>query len=147
MRLSRRAVLAMLLLLALAPAGHAGPFSGRRLSPLILEIDGVIAADRDAAAKIGFTTASFGVLGQPEDLRIWIGVNEARTVGRDTAVNGKDILDDMSAYQPNFLLAGSKAQVAQLTELPTGSAVRIQGAVDRGARTFLLRSVTLGTAE
>lgn len=144
---SLAAFLAVLLVGPLAvPTSYAQSGAGRRALPLILELEGVIAKDRDEAARIGFTTASFGVLGETTSVRVWLGVNAARTAGRDGAPNGKDVLEAVSPYQPNFQLAGQPDDVARLTGLAPGTTVRVQGLVDRGPRTFLVRSVTLPDA-
>lgn len=145
----RRSAIVLLVLAALAtPLAEAAPPGGRRLGPpLILRLDGVIAADRAEAARIGFTTASFGVLRADPEQRIWLAVEDARTVGGDNAINGKDVLESVTGYQPNFMLAGPKALVAQVTDLPVGAKVRLEGLVDRAARTFLLRTVAPEAAQ
>jgi hypothetical protein len=137
----RRATLA-LLVLAAAVAAHAAPPLGRRLGPpLILRLDGVVATSREEAARIGFTTASFGVLGDAASERIWLGVDDARTIGGDNAINGKDVLESVAGYEPSFMLTGAKALVAQARVLPVGTRVRLEGLVDLAPRTFLLHSV------
>ncbi|MCW5892426.1 MAG: hypothetical protein KIT14_18040 [bacterium] len=142
MRLTRLGAIAVLTLAASTPV-LAGPDTGRPLGPpLILRLDGVVASGREEAARIGFTTASFGVLGGAPDTRVWLGVDDARTVGGDNAVNGKDVLESLAGYQPTFLLAGPKPLVAQVTSLGVGVRVRLEGLVGRRARTFLVRAVS-----
>lgn len=142
MRFFRHAALALVLLATPAPADAGPPGWEPRLGPpLILRLDGVIATDRDEARRIGFTVVSFGVLGGAPDTRIWLAVEDARTIGGDNALLGKDVLDALAGYRPTLFLAGAKTLVTRVTALAPGTPVRLDGLVDRGARTFLLRDV------
>jgi hypothetical protein len=103
----------------------------------------VVTTDRAAAEKAGgFTVASFTFLGHGRDADRWLGVTEARTVGGDVPADGKDVLDAVAPFTPNFVASGDRAQVDELLALPSGTAIRIEGLVDRGSRTFLLRVFT-----
>lgn len=140
MRLLRHAALALVFLATPADAGPLG-WEPRLGPPLILRLDGVIATDRDEARRIGFTAVGFGVLGGEPGTRIWLAVEDARTIGGDHALLGKDVLDALAGYRPTLFLAGAKTLVARVTALAPGTPVRLDGLVDRGARTFLLRDV------
>ncbi len=112
-----------------------------KLGPaLLLRLDGVLTTDRAVANTAGFTVASFAFLGHGKDADRLIGVTEARTVGGDVPADGVDVLDAVAPFDPNFLASGAPALVTDLLAVPSGTAIRIEGLVDRGSRTFLIRS-------
>jgi hypothetical protein len=112
-----------------------------RLGPaLLLRLDGVLTTNRADAEKAGFTATSFAFLGHGKDANRWLGVTDARTVGGDVPVLGKDVLDAVAPFDPSFIATGDPAQVKSLLALPPGTAIRIEGLVDRGSRTFMIRS-------
>lgn len=115
------------------PAPRLGP-------PILLRLDGVIGTDRTAAKAAGFTVTSFQFLQHGRDDDRVIGVNDARTVGGDVGVLGKDVLEAVAPFDPNFIATGPAPLVRDLLAVPSGTAIRIEGMVDRGSRTFLIRS-------
>jgi hypothetical protein len=115
-----------------APLPNVGP-------PLLLQLEGVVEATPAAARGKGFGVTSFGFVGS--DARRWLAVTKARTVGGDQPLDGKDVLALVAPFTPNFLVAGPEDLVAQLRDAPPGTAVRVEGLVDRGARTYYLRRV------
>ena len=121
------------------PFVNAGP-------PLLLRLEGILAQDAARARAQGFTVASLGVLGRPADQRRWLGVTDARTVGGDQAVDGKDVLNAVSPFTPNLLVAGPPAVVERLLAQPDGAHVVIEGLVDRASRTYYLRSIETAPA-
>jgi hypothetical protein len=116
------------------PLPNAGP-------PLLLKLEGVIQPSKAAATGIGFTVTSFAFLGGKSQTERWLGVTKARTVGGDQPLDGKDVLAVVAPFTPNFLVVGPKDLVAQLRDAPPGTAVRIEGLVNRGSRTYFLRRV------
>ena len=133
----------VLALLAASVATHADwnpPLT--RVKPLILHLEGTMAPDRDAAARAGFAAVSFGVKGEDPRLRCWLGVDRAYPLG-DYPVLGKDILDDVRMYDPNFFVTGSPDLVTRFLDLQTGTRVVVEAMADRASRTFFLRSVKL----
>jgi hypothetical protein len=143
---SRRAWTAAVVLLACAgaaaqlrpPLPNVGP-------PLLLVLDGVTEPSAAAARGKGFAVTSFAFSGS--DARRWLGVTRARTVGGDQPLDGKDVLDAVSPFTPNFLVTGTPEIVARLRDAPPGARVRIEGLVDLGARTYYLRRVTVGEGD
>jgi hypothetical protein len=112
-----------------------------RLGPaLLLRLEGVLTTNRADAEKAGFTATSFAFLGHGKDADRWLGVTDARTVGGDVPVLGKDVLDAVAPFDPSFITTGDPNQVTSLLALPPGTAIRIEGLVDRGSRTFMIRS-------
>ena len=116
------------------PFPNAGP-------PLLLRLVGVIETAQDRARGKGFTVVPIGFYGS--DARRWIGVEEARTFGGDQPLDGKDVLAIVAPFTPNFIVAGAESVVSRLRDAPAGSSVRVEGLVDLGSRTYLLRNVTV----
>jgi hypothetical protein len=128
-------------LLGIAVAAAATEIPSPKLGPaLLLRLDGVVGMDRAAVEKAGFTVTSFTFLGHGPEANRWLGVTDARTVGGDVPADGKDVLDAVAPFRPNFIASGDPALVKPLLALPPGTALRIEGLVDRGSRTFLVRS-------
>jgi hypothetical protein len=131
------------LALALLLASPAGPCAGLNVPPvrvrqLILHLEGTMASDRATAA--GFQAVSFGVRGQDPRLRLWLGVDKAYPLG-DYPVLGKDILENVRMYDPNFFAVGSWEMVRRLLAVQPGTRVVLEALVDRGSRMFFLRHV------
>jgi len=142
---TRRVPLTILAALALATAAPSSLRSAPISPPfpsvgpaLLLRLKGVIQTTSPAARKYGFTVASLGFAGTDAAER-WLGVTDARTVGGDNPVNGKDVLAALSPFTPNLLVMGPPDLVARLSALPAGTTVTIEGLVDRGSRTYYLR--------
>jgi len=136
--------LALLATAAVAVAQHApgvsGPFPNVG-PPLFLKLEGVIQPTREAAKGSGFTVTSFAFLGGKTEVQRWLGVTKARTVGGDQPLDGKDVLAVVAPFTPNFLVVGPEGLVAELRDTPAGTAVRLEGLVNRGSRTYFLRRV------
>lgn len=128
--------------LVAAPAGASDLPLFPNIGPaLLLRLEGTLAPDWSTAKRSGFTGTSLEVLGRSPDGIRYLGVDDARTVGGDQPVDGKDVLEAVSPFSPNFLVAGDAKLVEVLVGLPVGSRVRLEGLVDRGSRTLLLRSI------
>jgi hypothetical protein len=109
----------------------------------LLRLEGVMQASATPRAEAAFTVASLGFLGDHADTRRWLGVTRARTVGGDQPLDGKDVLQSLSPFDPNLLVTGQPAMVGQLRDVPPGTKVEVEGLFDRGGRTFYLRRVTV----
>ena len=117
-----------------------GPFPSG--GPVILRLEGVIEPTPDASKRAGgFTVASFAFLGDHSEESRWLSVTDARTVGTDTAVDGKDVLEAVAPFEPNLLVAGTADVVADMRDAPPGTALRVEGLVEPGSRIYYLRSV------
>jgi hypothetical protein len=112
--------------------------------PILLRLDGTIEPTPEAAAGKGFTVVSLGFPGRATDERRSLAAEDARTVGPDTALDGKDVLNMVAPVRPNLLVTGPKALVDQLLDAAPGTKVRTEGLVTRGSRTYHLRSVRVG---
>src|SRR2546427_4531350 len=134
-----------LLATAAGVAAQLGPGGARPLPnagpPLLLKLEGVIQPSKAAAKGIGFTVTSFAFLGGKNQTERWLGVTKARTVGGDQPLDGKDVLAVVAPFTPNFLVVGPDALVARLRDAPPGTAVRVEGLVNQGSRTYFLRRV------
>ncbi len=131
-------VVALLATATGAAAQRVPPFPA---PPLLLKLEGVIQPTKAAAERTGFTVTSLAFAGAPTGEQRWLGVTKARTVGGDQPLDGKDVLAVVAPFKPNFLVVGPKELVAQLHDAPPGTAVRIEGLVNRGSRTYFLRRV------
>jgi hypothetical protein len=114
------------------PSPNVGP-------PLILRLDGLVESSREAAAGKGFAVASLAFHGS--DTRRWLAVNDARTIGGDHPLDGKDVLNVVAPFDPSFIVTGPEDVVARLRDAAPGTVVRVEGLVTTGSRTYLLRSV------
>ena len=136
----RRSLAILLLLIpwlgAAQPPSPRAPAIGQ---PLLLQLEGVIADRKSAARAAGFDSVSLGF--QRSDARRWLGVTKARTVGGDNPLDGKDVIALVAPFDPNFLVAGPDELVARVRDASPGTALRIEGLVDRGSRILQLRSV------
>ena len=114
------------------PLPNVGP-------PLLLELEGTIEPTAARARDKGFAAASLGFAGS--DVTRWLAVTKARTTGGDQPLDGKDVLAALAPFTPTLLVAGTPELVARLRDAPSGSTVRVEGLVDRGARTYYVRRV------
>ncbi len=144
MRRFAAAALGLLILRATPALSTGGPPEINIRAPILLRLEGQVAATRDAALKTGFTAVSLDLLGDDAHRSRWIGVTEARTLGGDQFVMGKDVLAAVAGFTPNLLVTGPPALVTALRDAPPGTPVRMEGLVDRGSRVYYLRSVRVG---
>jgi hypothetical protein len=114
------------------PSPNVGP-------PLILRLDGIIAESREGAVGKGFAIVSLAFSGS--ETRRWLAAKDARTVGGDNYLDGKDVLNILAPFDPNLLVVGPADLVGRVRDAPAGTPLRIEGLVDTGGRTYLLRSV------
>jgi hypothetical protein len=127
----------------LAGAGLAGadlPIPVFRNRPLILHLEGTMAADRTTAARTGFTTVSFDVVGREPAQRYWLGVDKVYPLG-DYPRLGKDILDDLYMYDPTFFVVGPPDLVTQFVNVAPDARVVLEALANGTSRTFYLRRV------
>ena len=134
-------LVALVVLVVAAPAAVADvQIPVLRTRPLILHLEGTIAADRAAAARAGFTTVSFAVVGRDPAERFWLGVDRVYPLG-DYPRLGKDILDDVHMYDPTYFLVGPPDLVARFTSIAPPSRVVLEGLANGSGRTFYLSKV------
>ena len=134
-------LIALVVLIAAARAAKADvQIPVFRTRPLILHLEGTIAADRASAARAGFTTVSFGIVGRDPAERLWLGVDKVYPLG-DYPRLGKDILDDVHMYDPTYFLVGPPDLVARFTSIEAPSRVVLEGLANGSGRTFYLSKV------
>jgi len=131
------------LVLALAVAAVARGEAPIPNAPMVvLRLEGVIEPTREAAGQTGgFTIASLGFLDGKSTVQRWLRVITARTMDGDDQFGGKDVLDAVAPFQPNFLIAGPADVMAGVRDAPSGTTLTIQGLVDRDSRTYYLSRV------
>ena len=147
MRSAKRWVgpVAVVLALVFDVAGSraAGPMPGIDLGPpLILRLEGVLEPTLEAARAAGNDIVSMQVLGGDGHATLrYLGATDARTIGGDNALFGKDVLAMVAPFNPNFLLTGPPAMLERVEQLAPHSRVVLEGLVTRGGRTYYLRKV------
>jgi hypothetical protein len=119
----------------------ARDFSGFGVEqPLILQLEGFFAVDRAAAQAHGADAVIMRVAGDDR----WFSAVRARTVGGDQALDGRDVIARLTPIQPNLVVMGARELSDRLASAAVGTPVTMEGLVDRGSRSFLLRSVRVG---
>lgn len=132
-----------LLLLLLPTTSLAGPFDTFRPGkPLVLELDGRFAPDRETARAGGVDPVSV----QLGTRTRWFGAVTARTTSGDPPpVSGRTVLSALAPIHPNLLARGAADLVRRLRDAPDGALVHMDGLIDRGSHTYLLRLVEVET--
>lgn len=135
-----------LLLLALAFAIAGTAWSGQmpgppRSSQILLRLDGTMQASRQRGAY-GFTVVSLGLLGSRPATR-FLAVDEARTIGGNPGILGKNVLDAVRPYEPDFLVSGPAPLMERLYTAGDGDHVTIEGLVQVAARGFFVREAVV----
>jgi hypothetical protein len=139
---ARAALVALVVALwSAAAAAQPGVPPADIRKPLLLQLDGVVSPERPSARQRGFALVSLGFLGESSKTQRWLDVVDARTLGGDQSLDGKDVLNALAPFTPHLLVAGPQPLVARLLEQPSGTRVVVEGLIDRGSRTYYLRSV------
>jgi hypothetical protein len=126
----------------------AGRIPGVNLGPpLILRLEGVLETTPEAARGAGIDVVSMQVLGGDDTRLRYLGATDARTIGGDNALFGKDVLAIVAPFAPNLLLTGPPAMLERIEQLPPHSHVVLEGLVNRGGRTYYLRKVEVPVEE
>src|SRR5262249_3104173 len=134
-------VVTLVALLAAVTLAHADlPIPVLRTRPLILHLQGTMASERAAAARLRFAAGSFAVTGREVDRRYWLGVEEVHPLG-DYPRLGKDILDDVRMYDPTFLIVGPPDLVTRFLAILPATRVTLEALTNGTSRTFYLRRV------
>ena len=108
----------------------------------MLRLEGRFVEDREHAGVHGADAVSVRV----GNVERWFSAEKARTVGGDQPLDGRSVLAMLAPIHPNLIAVGSPDLRDRLAAAPAGTAVELEGLVNRGSRTFLLRNVTVGTA-
>jgi hypothetical protein len=134
-------VLAAASILLGAWSASAGPLPTIAVHPpLVLRLEGRFAQDREQARARGADAVSLRV----GDRERWFSAEKARTVGPDQTLDGRSVLAMLAPIHPNLIAVGSPDLRDRLAAAPAGTPVELEGLVNRGSRTFLLRDVTVG---
>ena len=123
-----------------ASAGHLPTIAVT--PPLVLRLEGRFTEDREHARARGADAVSV----RRGDGERWFSAEKARTVGGDQTLDGRSVLAMLAPIHPNLIAVGSAALRDRLAAAPAGLPVALEGLVNRGSRTFLLRDVVVGTA-
>jgi hypothetical protein len=131
-------IVALLLLLS-ARMVDAADWPGFRLTgPIVLQLDGAFASTRDLARVAGADAVEMRI----GDRTRWFRTDRARTLGANAPL-GRDLLAAVAPLHPNLRVLGSRSQLAPLADAADGVLVALEGVIDVGAGTYLLRRVSL----
>jgi len=128
--------LAILLLLAVTIARADAP-PGAPRQPIILRLEGHFTVDRATARVEGVDAIEIRV----GDVERWFAVDSARNMNAIGTVSGRAVLAALAPIQPTLTAVGDARLRHRLSDSPAGAAIRVEGLVDRGSRTYLLREV------
>ncbi len=107
--------------------------------PIILRLTGRLALDRAAARAERPDVVGLRI---GDDMR-WMAIDQAVTL-RDHTLSGRAVLNLLAPFQSSVVVVGAKELRERLASAPAGAQLSIEGLVDRGSRTFLLREVQGG---
>jgi hypothetical protein len=138
----RAALLVATILCSIAPARasdlprlNVGP-------PLQLRLEGNFAPDREHAVAGGADAVHMTIGGHDRWFAAWV----ARTVGGDQPRSGRDVLNALAPYQTSLRVVGSADLVRRIDDAPDGAPMSVEGLVDIESRSYLLRSVVIGSS-
>jgi hypothetical protein len=131
-----RRSLALLLLFAVTIARADTP-PGAPRQPIILRLEGHFTADHATARVEGVDAIEIRV----GDVERWFAVDSARNMNALGTVSGRAVLAALAAVEPTLTAVGDARLRQRLADSPTGAAIRVEGLVDRGSHTYLLREV------
>jgi hypothetical protein len=126
-----------LLLLVAVMIARADTPPGAPRQPIILRLEGHFTADRATARVEGVDAIEIRV----GDVERWFAVDSARNMNAMGTVSGRAVLAALAPMQPTLTAVGDARLRQRLSDSPAGAAIRVEGLVDRGSRTYLLREV------
>lgn len=131
--LARLAALAALLLL---PASLRAQ-EVMNLGSVVWRMRGTLVADQKTANDTGWTGVSLGFTGDAAAKTRWFGAVHAETFGGDT-YDAWSYVNNVSHYNPTFIIAGPPELAAKLLAMPNGTRVALEGVLDPRARNLML---------
>jgi hypothetical protein len=107
--------------------------------PLLLRLEGRFVADREQAAE-----RADAVSLRIGDRDRWFAATSARTIGGDHPLSGRAVLNLLAPLEPHLIVVGDAELRERLqSAVEAGAGVVVEGLLNRGSRTYLLRDVTL----
>jgi len=146
--MSRLRALVALVAIVVGLPGDAGSQtrpSGGRPEQVLLRLEGTMQAGTKRGA-VGFTIVSLGLLGSRPATR-FLAVEEARTIGGDPGVLGKDVLDAVRPFEPDLLVGGPTALMERLYGAAVGDRITLEGLVKVSSRRYFLREALVISPE
>jgi hypothetical protein len=128
--------LVVALVIALAPSARAREFPVVP-KPIILRLTGSFAPDRDAARAHSPDVIGLRV---GDDVR-WLAIDRVDTVSGDPPLSGRAVLGMLAPLQSTLTAVGASGLRERLASTPMGASLTVEGLVDRGSQTLLLRDV------
>jgi hypothetical protein len=109
--------------------------------PLQLRLEGSFAPDREHALADGSDAIRMSI-GEHDR---WFAARVARTVGGDQPRSGRAVLNALAPFQTSMRVVGSADLVRRIDDAPDGAPMSVEGLVDSESRSYLLRSIVIGT--
>ena len=131
-------VVLSLLASMLAPPAVAVPPDVAVRKPILLRLEGRFAPDREQASARGANAVQFRLA----ETDRWFSAEIARTFGGDPPLSGPDVLALLAPLGSSLKVVGDERLRHWLADAPLGVGIRVEGLVDRGSQTYLLRNVT-----
>jgi hypothetical protein len=75
----------------------------------------------------------------------WFSARVARTVGGDQPRSGRDVLNALAPFETSMHVVGSADLVRRIDDAPDGVPMSVEGLVDIESRSYLLRSIVIGS--
>ena len=106
---------------------------------ILLRLEGRFAPDRQQASERGANAVQFRLA----ETDRWFSAEIARTFGGDPPLSGADVLAILAPLGSSLKVVGDEGLRRWLADAPIGLGIRVEGLVDRGSQTYLLRDVSL----
>ena len=110
--------------------------------PLQLRLEGSFAPDREHALAGGYDAIRMSIGGDDR----WFSARVARTVGGDQPRSGRAVLNALAPFQTSMRVVGSADLVRRIDDAPDGAPMSVEGLVDIESRSYLLRSIVIGSS-
>lgn len=132
-----RTATGLALLAALLLPGGAGAQMGSNFTGVVgVKIKGTLVKDEATANDVGWGGISLGFTGDNAGKIRWLGVVHATTFDGDTFAAKSAVF--RAHITPTLTVAGPPDLAKQLFNLPDGTRVHLEGAIERRSHTILL---------
>ncbi len=128
--------IAVLLLATAGLAAARTPLAVPR-QPLILRLVGHFTPDRETARAQGVDAIGIRIDGRER----WFAVDGAENMNALSTPMGRDVIAAVSPFEPALVAVGDARLRRRLLDAPAGAPIELEGLVDTGPRTYLLRRV------
>ena len=123
-------------------AAHASDLPKLNVGPpLQLRLEGSFAFDRAHALAGGSDAVRMSIGGHDR----WFAARVARTIGGDQPRSGRAVLNALAPFETSMRVVGSADLVRRVDDAPDGVPMSVEGLLDIESRSYLLRSIVIGS--